>query len=127
MCDGGRIVRHLKRNLDDPRCTIVLVSHQAPGSLGRKLKDKGPTVHFRGRAWNKWAEVVDLNGFSGHADQADLRAYFRPLSERRPRVCLVHGEPEQAHGLAQALRADGIDDVTIPQRGDNVTFEPDVV
>jgi metallo-beta-lactamase family protein len=127
MCEAGRIVNHLEHNVDDPRCTIVLVGHQAPGSLGRKLKDRGPTVHFRGRAWNKWAEVVDLNGFSGHADQADLRAYFRPLCDSRPRVCLVHGEAEQAHGLAQALRADGIADVSIPLRGDTVVVERGVV
>jgi metallo-beta-lactamase family protein len=122
MCEAGRIVNHLEHNIDDPRCTIVLVSHQAPGSLGKKLKERGPTVRFRGRAWNKWAEVVDLNGFSGHADQADLRGYFAAVRGREPHVCLVHGEPEQAHGLAQALRADGIANVTIPQRGDSVTL-----
>ncbi len=78
MCEAGRIVNHLQHNVDDPRSTIVLVSYQAPGSLGRKLMDKGPHVHFRGRRWNKWAEVVDLNGFSGHADQNDLRSVSRP-------------------------------------------------
>jgi metallo-beta-lactamase family protein len=123
MCEAGRIVNHLERNVDDPRCTIVLVSYQAPGSLGRKLMDKGPTVRFRGRAWNKWAEVVDLNGFSGHADQRDLRDYFAPLHERQPRVCLVHGEPDQAHALAAALGRDGLPDVTIPQRGDSMLLE----
>ncbi len=120
MCEAGRIVNHLEHNVDDPRCTILLVSYQAPGSLGRKLLDRGPTVHFRGRRWNKWAEVVDLNGFSGHADQNDLRHFFRPLRERAPRVCLVHGDPEQAHALAAGLRADGFADVGVPQRGESV-------
>jgi metallo-beta-lactamase family protein len=120
MCEAGRIVNHLEHNVDDPRCTILLVSYQAPGSLGRKLLDRGPTVRFRGRSWNKWAEVVDLNGFSGHADQADLRNFFRPLRDRPPHVCLVHGEPEQAHPLAAALRADGFPDITVPKRGDSV-------
>jgi metallo-beta-lactamase family protein len=122
MCEAGRIVNHLEHNVDDPRCTIVLVSYQAPGSLGRKLKDRGPTVHFRGRSWNKWAEVVDLNGFSGHADREDLRDFFRPLRERRPRVSLVHGDPEQANALAASLKSDGFADVTIPKRGDSVVF-----
>jgi metallo-beta-lactamase family protein len=124
MCEAGRIVNHLEHNVDDPRCTIVLVSYQAPGSLGRKLMDRGPTVRFRGKSRNKWAEVVDLNGFSGHADQHDLRHFFRPLHERQPRVCLVHGEPAQAHALATALRADGLPDVTVPQRGESVLVEP---
>ncbi len=123
MCEAGRIVNHLEHNVDDPRCTIVLVSYQAPGSLGRKLMDRGPRVRFRGRWWNKWAEVVDLNGFSGHADQNDMRNLFRPLHERQPRVFLVHGEPDQANALAAMLRAEGLPDVTVPQRGDGVALE----
>jgi metallo-beta-lactamase family protein len=120
MCEAGRIVNHLEHSVDDPRCTIVLVSYQAPGSLGRKLLDRGPTVRFRGRRWNKWAEVVDLNGFSGHADRNDFLTFFRPLLERRPRFRLVHGEPEQAAALAAALRDEGFAEVAVPQRGDSV-------
>src|SRR5216683_4114657 len=52
MCDGGRIIRHLKQNLDDPRCSLVLVSYQAAHSLGRQLLDMKPTVRFHGRNWN---------------------------------------------------------------------------
>jgi metallo-beta-lactamase family protein len=123
MCEAGRIVNHLEHNVDDPRSTILLVSYQAPGSLGRKLLERGPTVRIRGRSWNKWADVVDLNGFSAHADQADLRQFFRPLYDRQPRVCLVHGEPEQAHALAGVLRDDGIMDVSVPARGDGVNLD----
>ena len=72
MCEAGRILNHLENNIDDPRNSVVLVSYQAPGSLGRKLLERGPAVHFRGRRWNKWADIVDVNGFSGHADQQEL-------------------------------------------------------
>jgi metallo-beta-lactamase family protein len=120
MCEAGRIVNHLENNLDDPRNSIVLVSYQAPGSLGRKLLERGPVVHFRGRRWNKWADVIDLNGFSGHADQQDLLRFFRPLVEGGPRVRLVHGELEQAEALARSLRAEGLEDVVIPRREESV-------
>ncbi len=120
MCDGGRILRHLKHNLDDPRNTVLLVSYQAPGSLGRKLLERGPTVKFRNKKWNKWADVVDLNGFSGHAGRADFLNFFRPLRPRNPRVRLVHGDPEQAAALAQTLRAEGFDEVEVPRREDRV-------
>jgi metallo-beta-lactamase family protein len=125
MCEAGRILNHLENNLDDPRNTVVLVSYQAPGSLGRKLLERGPMVHFRGRRWNKWADVIDLNGFSGHADQQDLVNFFRPLvagasAAGPPRVRLVHGELEQAEALAQSLRADGIEEVVIPRREESV-------
>ncbi len=116
MCEGGRIVGHLEHNLDDPRNTVLLVSYQAPGSLGRKLLERGPTVKFRNKKWNKWADIVDLNGFSGHAGRADFLNFFRPLRDRNPRVRLVHGDPEQAAALAQTLRAEGFDEVEVPRR-----------
>jgi metallo-beta-lactamase family protein len=119
MCEGGRILQHLKHHIDDPRCSVVLVSYQAPGTPGRQLLERGPTVRFHGRRWNKWAEVVDLNGFSGHADHDDLLASLEPLVGRTRKVCLVHGEPERAEALAQALRGRGFARVSIPAEGES--------
>jgi metallo-beta-lactamase family protein len=119
MCEAGRILRHLTQQIDDPRCTIVLVSYQAPQSLGHRLRERGPTVRFQGKTWNKWAEVVDLNGFSGHADHQDLMAQLAPLAGKT-RVRLVHGDLEHASLLAVDLRARGFEDVGIPVRGESV-------
>lgn len=116
MLDGGRAVYHLQQLIDDPRCSIVLVSYQAPGSLGRRLLQRGPTVSFLGRTWNKWANVVEIRGFSGHADHDDFLAAFSPLVGQIGRIQLVHGEPESALALAEALRQLGFDEVNIPQR-----------
>ena len=107
MCDGGRIVRHLKNNLDDPRCSVVLVSYQAPHTLGRKLLVPRGRIRIHGRDWNFWADVVELPGFSGHPDQTELLSFLGPLAGQCPRVRLVHGEPEQAETLARALRRKG--------------------
>src|SRR5207244_12602771 len=74
MCEGGRIVQHLRHHIDDPRSSVVLVSYQAPHSLGAQLLQRRPTVRFHGRTWNKWVEVVEVNGFSGHADRHDFLA-----------------------------------------------------
>jgi metallo-beta-lactamase family protein len=120
MCEGGRIVQHLRQHLDDPRCTIVLVSYQAPHSVGARLLEKRPTVRFHGRTWNKWAEVVELNGFSGHADHNDFLDLLGPAAGATGKVRLVHGEPEQATALAQALRGHGFADVEAPRRGETV-------
>jgi metallo-beta-lactamase family protein len=120
MCEGGRILRHLKHHLDDPRCTVVLVSYQAPHTLGRKLLEPRPRVRFHGRDWNLWAEVVEVNGFSGHADQNELLAMLRPLVGRTRRIRLVHGEWENAHVLVKALVAEGFPDVSMPAPGDSV-------
>jgi metallo-beta-lactamase family protein len=114
MCDGGRVMQYLRQHLDDPRTTIVLVSYQAPYSVGAKLLEKKPTVRFHGRKWNKWAEVVELNGFSGHADQNDFLALLGPAADDTGRVRLVHGELPQSEALAKSLREFGFRDVKVP-------------
>ncbi len=121
MCEGGRILQHLRQHIDDPRATIILVSYQAPLSVGHQLLEKRPTVRFHGKNWNKWAEVVELNGFSGHADHNDFLALLGPLAGQTRHVRLVHGEPEQAGILAAALRLRGFEDVEIPAREDAVS------
>jgi metallo-beta-lactamase family protein len=120
MCEGGRIMQHLRLHLDDPRTSIVLVSYQAPQSLGAQLLQLRPTVRFHGRNWNKWAEVVSISGFSGHADQDDFLALLGPAAGDTGKVRLVHGEPPQAEALADGLRQAGFADVAVPHREDQV-------
>jgi metallo-beta-lactamase family protein len=122
MCDAGRIQQHLKQLVDDPRCTIILVSFQAQGTVGRKLLESKPTVRFQGRDWNKWIEVVHLDGFSGHADREDFLAYLTPLAGKVGKVRLIHGEREQAEALAETLHDLGFDDVAVPAPGDRVVL-----
>jgi metallo-beta-lactamase family protein len=120
MCEGGRIVSYLREHVDDPRTSLVLVSYQAPHSVGARLLELRPTVRIQGRTLNKWAEVVELNGFSGHADRNDFRALLGPLADSTRQVRLVHGEPEQAETLAASLRAQGFADVAVPRREETV-------
>jgi metallo-beta-lactamase family protein len=120
MCEGGRILQHLRLHLDDPRTSIVLVSYQAPHSLGAQLLQLRPTVRFHGRSWNKWAEVVSISGFSGHADHDDFLALLGPAAAQTGKVRLVHGEPPQAEALATDLRRLGFADVAVPHREDHV-------
>jgi metallo-beta-lactamase family protein len=122
MCEGGRIMHYLKENLDDPRSSIVLVSYQAPGSLGRKLLEPRPTVRFHGRQWNLWANVLNIDGFSGHAGHDELLDALGPLAAPGRKVRLVHGEPERAEKLAQSLRVAGFSDVAVPARGETVSL-----
>jgi metallo-beta-lactamase family protein len=120
MCDAGRIIHHLKRHIDDPRCTVILVSFQAPGTTGRRLLEKNPTIRIQGKDWNKWIEVVHLDGFSGHADRADFEAYLKPLAHKVPFTRLIHGEKEQAEALAGMLYEMGFPDVQVPKPGEKV-------
>lgn len=120
MCEGGRIMEHLRQHIDDPRSSIVLVSFQAPGTVGAQLLERKPTVRFHGRTWRKWIEVAELNGFSGHADHNDFLALLGPAVESTRQIRLVHGEVARADLLAKALRQKGFPDVVVPHREETV-------
>src|SRR5437016_2606996 len=72
MCEGGRVLHHLKHNIEDSRSTILIAGYQAPDTLGRRLVERRPEVRILGRTWAVKAEVVVLNGLSSHADHGDL-------------------------------------------------------
>jgi metallo-beta-lactamase family protein len=118
MCEAGRVLHHLRHNVEDPRCTVLIAGYQAPDTLGRRLVERRPEVRVLGRALALRAEVVVLNGLSAHADHAGLLAALAPLAGAARRVRLVHGEHERAEALAGGLRAAGFADIGVPQRGE---------
>jgi len=124
MGEGGRIVHHLKYAIDDPRCTIILVSFQTPGSLGNRLLEPSPTVRISGREWNKWADVVTLRGFSGHADHQELMQLLTPSLDADANVHLVHGEERSLSALAVSLNQVRPGSTTIADRGHTISLSP---
>ncbi|MCE9530743.1 MAG: MBL fold metallo-hydrolase, partial [Planctomycetes bacterium] len=127
MCEAGRILHHLKHNVENPRSTILIVGFQAPDTLGRRLVERRPYLRILGREFALKAEVVVLNGLSSHADHPDLLRRLSPLVGTAKKVCLVHGEIDRATPLAEGLRQIGFADVEIPDRGEPValsTFHP---
>jgi metallo-beta-lactamase family protein len=121
MCEAGRVVHHLKHNIEDPRSTILIAGWQAPDTLGRRLVERRTEVRIMGRSLELKAEVAVLNGLSAHADQADLLRSLSPLAGKVEKMRLVHGDLDRAEALAGALRGVGFADVEVPERGDSVT------
>ena len=120
MCEAGRVLHHLKHNIEDPRAMILIAGYQAANTLGRRLVDRRPEVRILGREFALKAEVVVLNGLSSHADHDGLLRSLGPLAVTTARVRLVHGEPDRAATLARGLREIGFADVAIPERGESV-------
>jgi metallo-beta-lactamase family protein len=121
MCEAGRVLYHLARNVSDPRSTVLLAGFQAADTLGRRIAERRPEVRILGQVLPLKAEVVSLTGLSSHADQLGLLQSFAPLAaDMPPKVRLVHGEPERASALAEAMQAAGFADVVIPERGAKV-------
>ncbi len=120
MCEAGRILFHLKHNIEDARNTVLIVGYQAENTLGHRLVERQPQVRILGETLSVRAEVVVLNGLSSHADHADLLRSLGPLASATKRIRLVHGEPERAAALAQGLIAAAFVDVAVPERGEHV-------
>ncbi|MBL8156131.1 MAG: MBL fold metallo-hydrolase [Anaerolineae bacterium] len=104
MAETGRILHHLKNNIEDSRTTVLIVGWQAPDTLGRRLVDGEKVVSIFGEKYHNNAQVVVLNGLSGHADQNELSAWVEAMQRKPRRVFLVHGELEASNALAGRLR-----------------------
>jgi metallo-beta-lactamase family protein len=117
MCEAGRIVHHLRNNIEDERNTVLIVGFQARNTLGRQLVEHRPEVRIFGIDVPVEAEIVDVGAFSSHADAGELLGFATSCRETVEHVFLVHGEEPQAQALAVRLRAAGIDPVTVPQAG----------
>ncbi len=122
MCESGRVLHHLRNNIDNPRNTVLIVSWQAPNTLGRRLVEKEPRIQIFGEAHEVRARVEVINGYSGHADQAGLLEWALALKGRLKKVFLVHGEPGPANALSALLREGGIAEVYYPNLHETVTL-----
>ena len=103
MCNGGRIVHHLKHNLDRPETQVLITGYQARGSLGRRLVNGEESVRIHGQTVRVRASVHTVGGLSAHGDQEDMARWYENMKNRPP-VYLVHGEPDSQEAFAEYLR-----------------------
>jgi metallo-beta-lactamase family protein len=124
MCEGGRVLHHLKATIEDPKNTVVIVGFQARHTLGRRLVERRSRVRLFGVERDRNCEVVTLNGFSAHADQRDLLAFAEAVRERGPlkHVALVHGEEGPQDVLLELLTKRGFPSVYAPSTGQTLTI-----
>ncbi len=123
MAENGRILHHLKNNIEDQRNTVLLVSFMAENTLGRKLEDGEPRVRIFGESYDVRAKVEKIDGYSAHADQKELLDWAEPLDRGRlQQVFLVHGEPAGMDTFQRLLRERGVAKVTAPERGQSFEF-----
>lgn len=117
MAEAGRILHHLKNHIEDSRNTILIVSWQAPHTLGRRLAEREREVRIFGKTYHRRAQVVTIGGYSAHAGQDLLARYALSTRDSLKKVFLVHGEPRGAEPLMERLHNEGISDVYYPNEG----------
>ena len=117
MCNGGRIIHHLKHNLDREETQVLITGYQAFGSLGRRLVNREETVRIHGRTIPVRASIHTVGGLSAHGDQDDLARWYENMKNRPP-VYLVHGEVEAQEDFRKYLGKRCGADVHLPKPGD---------
>ncbi len=123
MCESGRILHHLIHGLPDSRNTILFVGFQAEGTLGRRIVEGAREVRILEGQYPVRARVEMMRNFSAHADRQDLLNYVASCGKGIRGIFLVHGEADQAQGLAQGLADMGYENVHRPGRGDSFLLE----
>jgi metallo-beta-lactamase family protein len=103
MCEGGRIVHHLRHNLWRANANVLLVGYMAEGTLGRELAEAAPRVEIFGEPVAVRAQIHRLDGFSAHAGHSELLDWLADAAPARPRIVLTHGEDAARAALAEAI------------------------
>ena len=112
MCTGGRIRDHLKHNLGREDCSVIFVGYAATGTLARQLIDGAKEVRIHGEEIPVHARLHTINGFSAHADQAELIAWHGKISG--PALTfLVHGEEQAMNHFAMLLKGTRVEMPTL--------------
>lgn len=124
MCEQGRILHHLRNNLEDARSTVLITGFQAQDTLGRKLVEKMREVRVFGEPVTVRAEISSLDELSAHADQGELIAWLKPLAPHLKKIFLVHGEQAQSQALASVIHSQYGVDVIVPTPGQSFELQP---
>lgn len=123
MCNGGRIKHHLVRNITRPESTILFVGYQAVGTLGRQIVDGARTVRILGETYPVRARIVQMTGFSAHADRDELLRWLSGFRRAPKRLFVVHGEMETARRFADRVQEKTGWDVSVPGYRERVVLE----
>ncbi len=129
MCEGGRILHHLRYKIHDERNTILVVGYMAQNTLGRRILDlskeyeqagrrgQPPIIRFLNKTYPLKAHVVELGGFSAHADRNELVRFLEESNLRVKKIAIVHGEEDQSLALAKHLQEKNYDAI-VPRVGE---------
>src|SRR3974390_3027289 len=122
MCNAGRILHRLKRNLWREEARVLIVGFQGHGSLGRRLVEGQQMVSIHGEKIMVRAKVHTLGGFSAHAGQKDLLNWFSAVAPSKPRVILTHGEDKARRVLSAEIKKRFGLSSSLPRMGEVVSL-----
>lgn len=102
MCESGRILHHLRNNIQDPNTIILVISFMAQNTLGRAIAEKQKIVRILGQSFLRRAQVYTMNSFSAHADHQEIIDFIQPIQGLKE-IFIVHGEAQSARAIKYGL------------------------
>ncbi len=123
MCEGGRVVHHLKQIVADPWNIVLIVGFQAENTLGRRLVEERNPIRILGEELELNARVETINALSAHADRDGLMDWFDKVGRNVRHAFAVHGETEKVEAMRRLLVEHGASRATAPQPGQSFVFD----
>ena len=123
MCEGGRVLHHLKHCIQDPDNIVLIVGFQAENTLGRRVVEKKNPLRVFGEEIELKAQVEVINALSAHADRKGLIDWLDEVKDNVRHAFAVHGEPEKVAAMEQILKEHGIKNAVAPMPGQTYKFE----
>ena len=123
MCEGGRVLHHLKHCVQDPDNIILVCGFQAENTLGRRIVERREKIKVFGEEVPLLAKVDVINALSAHADRNGLTDWISEIKDNVRHAFAVHGEPEKVEAMAQLLKEQGIRNVAAPLPGQTYRFD----
>ncbi len=123
MCTGGRIKHHLIHNIERPESTILFIGYQANGTLGRQIVEGAKRVRIMGEDRPVRAQVVQVHGFSGHADKNELIRWLKGLESAPKKVFIVHGGANVTQKFGELIKQELGYETQVPAYRDTVELD----
>ncbi len=120
---GSRIAHHFLRYLPHEKNTVVFVGYARVSSLGRRLTDGAREVSILGQNVTVRADILNISGYSSHADQSQLRTFASRIKKPVKNIFLAMGEPKASEAIAHIIHDEFGIKTTVPKLGDVVELE----
>ncbi|NLL84576.1 MAG: MBL fold metallo-hydrolase [Lentisphaerae bacterium] len=122
MCEGGRVLHHLKKSVSDPRNIILIVGYQAEHTLGRRIVEYQSPLRILGDEFELQARVHTINALSAHADRSALMAWLDSIKPTVKKAFAVHGDEDKVTAMVDLLHQHGVDEAVAPVSGQKFTL-----
>ena len=119
MLEGGPVIEYFRIWADNTENTIIFVSYQIEGTMGRKVQKGVSEVTMMDNQGRMVVVPVKLRsesieGFSGHSDRRQLINYLTRFTPKPEKIFVCHGEKSKTINMADFIYINGRINTIVP-------------